>query len=102
MAIVSSMQHNEFSIGATFWCGGRRWRCTDIGTRVIIAIRLDRVEVGGSAPELRRTLGQDEAEAEGWFNGPPYAVAESVFDEYDIEGCSLEPDLETAKSRDDA
>lgn len=28
-----------------------------------------------------------EAEAEGWFNGPPYGVAETVFDEYDLEGC---------------
>jgi hypothetical protein len=25
-------------------------------------------------------------------NGPPYAVAESVFDEYDLEGCSPKPE----------
>ncbi|MSP03367.1 MAG: hypothetical protein EXR07_20340 [Acetobacteraceae bacterium] len=85
------MKHNEFIIGATFWCSSRLWRCTDIGTRVIVAIRLDRVDVGSSAPEARRTLGRAEAEVEGWFNGPPYAVAESVFDEYDVEGCSLDP-----------
>ena len=24
---------------------------------------------------------------ESWYNGPPYAVAEEVFDEYDFEGC---------------
>lgn len=88
------MQHNEFATGATFWCGGKLWCRTDVGTRVIIAIRLDRVEVGSATPELRRTLGQAGAEAEGWFNGPPYAVAESVFDEDDIKGCSLEQDTE--------
>ncbi len=24
-----------------------------------------------------------------WLIGPPYMVAQAVFDEYDIEGCSL-------------
>jgi hypothetical protein len=86
------MRHDEFRIGGTFWCGGRQWRCTDIGTRTIAAIRVDRVEVGSSTPGRRRTLTRAEAEAEGWFNGPPYAVAESVFDEDEIEGCSPEPE----------
>jgi hypothetical protein len=86
------MQHNDFRIGGTFWCGGRQWRCTDIGTRTIIAIRIDQVDVESSDPARRRTLDGGEAEAEGWFNGPPYAVAESVFDEDDPPACSLEPD----------
>ena len=81
-------------IGETFWCGDGLWRCTDIGTRVIIGIRLDRVDVGSPSPELRRTLGRTEAEAEGWFNGPPYAVSETVFDENDQDGCALTPDDE--------
>jgi hypothetical protein len=34
------MQHSEFTIGGTFWCSGRQWRCTDIGTRTIAAIRV--------------------------------------------------------------
>jgi hypothetical protein len=37
-------------------------------------------------------IGGAEAEAQGWLNGPPYAVAESVFDEDDFEGCSMELD----------
>jgi hypothetical protein len=86
------MKLADFVIGQEFWCGGRQWRCSDIGTRTIVAIRLDEVRVGSDRPELRRTLGRAEAEAEGWFNGPPYAVAETVFDEYDQEGCSLTPD----------
>ena len=36
--------------------------------RTIVAIRLDKDDPS-------------------WYNGPPYAIAESTFDEYDIEGC---------------
>ena len=27
------------------------------------------------------------------LNGPPYGVAESVFDEYDMEACSIAPQV---------
>lgn len=27
------------------------------------------------------------AESVGWFKGPPYAIAEMVFDEDDLAGC---------------
>jgi len=87
----------DFRIGAEFRCGGRLWRCTDIGTRTIVAIRIDRVEVGGS-PALGRTLSGAEAEVEGWFRGPPYAGAESAFDEDDIEGCAPGPGEEDART----
>lgn len=96
MAKERRMMLSEFTRGGTFWCGGRQWRCTDIGSRTITAIRIDSVEVGSNVPELRRTLSRGEAEAEGWFNGPPYAVAEIVFDEYMQDGCSLEPDPDAA------
>jgi hypothetical protein len=86
------MKHADFRIGAEFRSGGRQWRCTDIGMRTIVAIRLDQVEVGCNQPELRRTLNRAEAEAEGWFTGPPYALNESVFDRYDMEGCSPAPE----------
>ena len=89
------MRHADFRIGAEFRCGGRLWRCTDIGTRTIVAIRIDRVEVGGSPP-LRPTLSEAEAEADVWFTGPPYAGAESAFDEDDIEGCAPRPEEEDA------
>jgi len=68
------MKHNEFKIGETFHCGDSQWRCTDIGTRTIAAIKLDH---------------EDDP---SWYNGPPYAVAEYVFVEYDMEGCSLSSD----------
>ncbi|MCW2314136.1 hypothetical protein [Rhodoferax antarcticus] len=39
------MKHDAFSIGLEFWCGGHRWRCTDVGTRVIIAIAVEPKEM---------------------------------------------------------
>ena len=95
------MNHSEFAIGETFWCGNRQWRCTDKGTRVIVAICLDDntvrsviVRAGKILDGLERqtTLSRAESEAQGWFKGPPYAVAETVFDENDIGGCTKEPE----------
>lgn len=63
------MKHEEFREGASFWTASGEWRCTDVGRRTIIAIQLE--------PQLDPS----------WFKGPPYAVGESVFDEYDLEGC---------------
>ena len=86
------MKHSDFTLGGIFWCGGRQWRCTDLGTRTVIAIRIDSVNVQSTTPELCRTLDRAAAEAKGWFNGPPYAVAEHVFDEDGIEGCTAQPE----------
>jgi len=68
------MKHSDFKIGMEFMSGAGRWRCTDIGSRTIIAIRLD--------------LDHDPH----WYIGPPYAVVESVFDEGGLEDCEPAPD----------
>lgn len=64
------MQHEDFSVGCEFLCGEKRWRCTDVGTRIVAAVCLS-----------------DHADDPSWYNGPPYAVAETVFDEYDFDAC---------------
>jgi hypothetical protein len=61
------MKYSDFQIGREFWTATGPWRCTDIGTRTIAAIKLD----------------QDDPAR---YNGPPYGIVESVFDEYDLEG----------------
>ena len=71
------MKRADFSIGCEFLTAAGRWRCTDIGKRTIAAIRLDH---------------DDDA---SWYNGPPYAVVETVFDEYDFEGCEPAPERRT-------
>lgn len=63
------MKHDDFRIGLEFAMGGNRWRCTDVGTRTVAAIKLDK--------------GDDTS----WYNGPPYPVAEHCLDEDDIEEC---------------
>ncbi len=65
------MIKDDFRIGIEFYTAAGKWRCTDTGTRVIVAIRLDKDDVS-------------------WYVGPPFAVAECVFDEYDLGGCSLD------------
>jgi hypothetical protein len=83
------MRHSDFSIGTIFWCSGRQWRCTDLGQRIIVAIRIDEVDVDSTGPSRRGPLSREEAEAGGWFSGPPYGVAEVVLDEHDLPACSL-------------
>ena len=86
------MLFSDFKIGGEFICAERRWRCTDIGTRVIVAICLEPTTVGSVTLQNDKTLSpvtyrQDNDPS--WFNGPPYAVCETVFDEYDIPACTL-------------
>jgi hypothetical protein len=66
------MEKDDFHIGLEFYTGSGKWRCTDVGARVVVAIKLD----------------QDDPRN---YNGPPYSIAEEVFDEYDLKGCSLDP-----------
>jgi len=67
------MKKEQFQIGMVFYTVTGQWCCTDIGTRVITAIPLNQ---------------QDPRN----YNGPPYSILELVFDEYDMGGCSLDPD----------
>ena len=66
------MEKGEFEIGTVFNCGPGHWICTDIGSRVVVAIKRD-----------------DDLIQDGWLKGPPFAVEEHVFDENDIQGCEL-------------
>lgn len=61
-----------WKIGMEFWTGSTHWRVTDVGSRTISAVRLDR--------------NRDPS----WYNGPPYAVLEHVIDENDLQVCTLE------------
>lgn len=78
------MKREDFSVGLEFWMSGRRFRCTDIGQRVIVAIMLD-----------------DRAD-QTWFAGPPYAVQELVIDEWEMALCTLVEDARVTRDRADA
>lgn len=65
------MKHADFYIGLEFASGaGFRWRCTDVGKRTILAIRLDHDDPN-------------------WYQGPPYIADEVAFDEQEMERCHL-------------
>ena len=59
-----SLAHADFVIGLEFWTATGRWRCTDVGARTVAAIKL-------------------AGDPHNW-TGPPYSVAEVVFDENDF------------------
>ncbi|RZF24486.1 hypothetical protein EVC45_38390 [Paraburkholderia sp. UYCP14C] len=65
------MEHSDFHIGLEFLgSAGFRWRCTDLGTRTVIAILLDNDDPN-------------------WYHGPPYVAKEVVFDEHELARCHL-------------
>ncbi|CZV09937.1 hypothetical protein K1J23_04010 [Enterobacter hormaechei] len=64
------MKIADFQIGMRFLtCTAQLWQCTDVGIRTILAIEID------------------PSRDEHWYNGPPYAVPEEVFDETSIRTC---------------
>ena len=67
------MKLQDFKIGALFLCNQHQWLCTDVGTRVITAIKIS------------EAIKHDRS----WLNGPPYAVVEFVFDENDQQPCDV-------------
>jgi hypothetical protein len=86
------MKHDDFRVGEDFWCSTVRWRCTDIGRRTIAAICLDRHDVVDNFSRPNRRASISPASPANWFEGPPYAVREHVFDEDTFLDCSTAPD----------
>jgi hypothetical protein len=83
------VKHSDFQIGTEFFTGSGKWRCTDAGTRVIVAISLEpremvRVRRDASGERIEEHFTSDDPRD---LLGPPYMVAEHVFSEYDFDGC---------------
>jgi hypothetical protein len=66
MAAFRVMTPNDCKIGMDFWSDGGHCRCT----RTVIAIKLNQLDTRN-------------------YSGPPYMVAESVLDEFDLKTCYL-------------
>jgi hypothetical protein len=73
------MTRTEFHIGQYFWFGGLLYRCTDIGTRVIVAINIDLIDIDYPQP-IRSRRPEEES-------GPPYVGGESVINEEEVLEC---------------
>ena len=68
------MRHSDFVIGQDFMTATGVWKCTDIGSRTITAIRYPDPEHEPKEHAARRL----------WMQGPPYALPEEVFDEKEL------------------
>jgi hypothetical protein len=82
------MKLKECVIGETFQTDSGAFRCTDIGTRVVVATKLGlrsitRAQKVDDAWQYSTRMNADPS----WLNGPPYAVEEVVFYEYDLPAC---------------
>ena len=83
------MKHSDFQIGTEFFTATGKWRCTDVGTRVVVAISLEpremvRVRRDESGERIEERFASNDSRD---LVGPPYLIAEQVFSEYDLEGC---------------
>lgn len=83
------MMHCEFRIGCEFYTSTGKWLCTDVGNRVVIAISLEtrklvRMQRNESGEVIRESIASNDPQD---LVGPPYMVAEHVFDEYSLKGC---------------
>jgi hypothetical protein len=89
--------HSDLSIGVFFSCGGELWRCTDVGARTVIATQWTNVYLRKTSAVSGREyalLGPFDLrrEEQDWTRGPPYLLAEEVFDENDLGGMELVAD----------
>ena len=83
------MEITDFSIGAEFWMSGKPYRCTDIGTRTVVAIctQLPLTIVTSVNGRVSHEKIEAPLDAADWFSGPPYAVPEIVICSYDFPAC---------------
>jgi len=82
------MRYEDFYIGIEFTTSeNKKFRCTDVGTRIITAIELtNTIETThvGFDKKVETIIRLSEPLD---FLGPPYKVVELVFDEYDFPIC---------------
>jgi hypothetical protein len=86
------LKASDFRIGLHFTTGSSLWRCTDVGSRTIVGIRLDRLAVTILKDGVRSAAVIDPRDDGSWLAGPPYAAAETVFDEDGLADISIVAD----------
>lgn len=73
--ITEKFDLSTVSIGDHFFLNEREYMITDKGTRVLVAVEIDK--------KARKDP--------SWLQGPTYALAEQVFDEDDQAAITLKP-----------
>jgi hypothetical protein len=92
----SIMRIYEFRIGESFWLFDEEFRCTDIGTRTVLGIKLEGItqvfKHQDGREEVIGHLTKEEAITMGYYSGPPYGCIERYFDEADLPACAYDPE----------
>lgn len=83
------MKFLDFQIGKEFKWLDKRHICTDIGTRVIVAICVESTVITTFKDGVitKKTIAYDEIIKDGWHIGPPYAMTEIVIPKDIIHEC---------------
>jgi len=95
------MLPSQFKVGDAFTNGRALFRCTDIGSRVVIGIPIDRAEIVEVRHGVQSRRVVDLREEPSWLIGPPYSVGELVFDEHDLDTVHLVSEAEVVGWRAD-
>ena len=83
------MLPNQFKVGDAFTNRRALFRCTDIGSRVVIGIPIDRAEIVEMRNGVQSRCIVDLRKEPSRLIGPPYGLGELVFDEYDLDTVCL-------------
>lgn len=80
------MKLEEFKIGEFFWTGSGKWKCYDIGTKTVIAIKWQKENANITVTD---GLGNFDTEimAIDPDSAPSYMLSHSNFYEDDFAGC---------------
>ena len=94
------MKHSKFKIGTEFLTGSGRWRCTDVGTRTIVAIKLDldRYKKDVADPEVAARVDADQklGASRGVTSTPTLFVNTVLLPVPDINPAGLHKTIEAA------
>ncbi len=79
------MKLNEFEIGGFFWTGSGKWKCIDVATKHVIAVKWEKVKT-----EL--TISDGKSKKKKFVTLDPnkdsvHYFAMTVFSAYDFDGC---------------
>lgn len=92
------MTHDDFKVGLEFRYRDQTWRCTDVGSRTVIAICITEVWVtrARANTNIKERFKLEGIEPKR-LDGPPYGVAEQVFDERMMSSCIPLADWQAAR-----
>lgn len=86
---------SDFKVGGEFRHDNKIWKCTDVGSRVVVAICTSEVwQTRTQANTFKKEEVKVVNPSPAWFKGPPYSAKEVVFAEHLLSECTSTADCE--------